>query len=179
MNPESNRGEGAVSPVIVEDLFLTESFLIKGRLSHKYHRLTKMLEDTARLFLQIEDATMVPLRGGRVIQTPSIHVNREEIIFAHELVDTAGDETQRHLASAEKPVKIRAFYNGAVQLELAGMIAPGAYEPNHNAGRWYFILQQPDIRGLDLDAHEDLGVLRTMDYCIVRKSKLAYIYDFS
>ena len=113
------------------------------------------------------------------IRTPSVHVNREQIIFAHELIDTAGDDTQRQMASSDKPIRIRAFYSGAVQIELAGKIAPHAYEPSHNAGRWYFIMGEPEIRGLNLNAQEELGVLRRLPYLIVRKSKLAYIYDFS
>ena len=168
-----------ILPPIVEDLFLTEAFLIKGRIARKYQRLTKMLEDSERTFLEIEDATMVSLRGGEVIRTPSVLVNRAEVIFAHELVDTAGDDGLRQLAEKEKPIKIRAFYSGSVQLELAGQIASSAYEPSHNAGRWYFIMKKPSIRGIDLENNEHLAVLKTLEYIIVRKSKLAYIYDFS
>jgi hypothetical protein len=163
-------------PTIVEDLFLTAAFLIKGRLANKYHRLTKVLEDSDRTFLQIEDATMVSLRGGEVIRTPSVLVNRDEIIFAHELVDTAGDYVQKQLASGEKLQRIRAFYSGTVQLELSGKIRPKAYEPT-DAGKWYFIMREPSVRGLSLD-HDELRVLKSLPYVIVRKKKLAYIYDF-
>ncbi len=175
--PESGGGTAAAS--IVEDLFLTEAFLIKGRIANKYHRLTKMLEDAERTFLRVVDATMVSLRGKEVIRAPSVYVNRSEIIFAHELVDTASDDRLRQLASNEKSVRIRAFYSGAVQLEFAGQIEPGAYEPTHNSGKWYFTMQAPTIRGLDLDANESLAVLKSLPYVILRKSKLAYIYDFS
>jgi hypothetical protein len=173
-NPEA---EGAKAPpTIVEDLFLTAAFLIKGRLANKYHRLTKMLEDSDRTFLQIEEATMVSLRGGEVIRTPSVLVNRDEIIFAHELVDTAGDYVQKQLATREKLQRIRAFYSGTVQLELSGKIRPKAYEPT-DAGKWYFIMREPSIRGLSLE-HDELRVLKSLPYVIVRKKKLAYIYDF-
>jgi hypothetical protein len=176
-DPQHSRGS-ALTP-IVEDLFLTDAFLIKGRIAHKYQRLTKMLEDAERTFIQIQDATMVSLRGAEVINAPRVLVNRSEIIVAHEFVDTASDESMRQLAHNEKPVRIRAFYSGAIQLELAGQIEPAAYEPSHNSGRWYFIMQKPVLRGLKLEANEQLAVLKSLPYAIVRKSKLAYIYDFS
>ena len=175
--PQPERGSALAG--IVEDLFVTESFLIKGRIAHKYQRLTNMLEDAERTFLAIEEATMVALRGTQVIRAPRVLVNRSEVIFAHELVDTASDGGMKRLAHTEKPTRIRAFYNGAVQLELAGQIQPGAYEPAHNSGRWYFIMESPVLRGLELDGNPELDVLKTLDYVIVRKSKLAYIYDFS
>ncbi len=175
--PEPDRAGANLA--MVEDLFLTDSFLIKGRIARKYHRLTKVLEDAERTFLQIEDATMLSLRGPEVIRTPSVLVNREEIIFAHELIDTASDDSLRRLAANDKPVRIRAFYNGAIQIELAGKIEAQAYEPTHGGRRWYFVMEEPKIRGLNLEANAELDILKALPYVIVRKDKLAYIYDFS
>lgn len=176
-DPKHSRG-GTLAP-IVEDLFLTDAFIIKGRIANKYQRLTKMLEDSERTFIEVQQATMVSLRGTEVINTPKVLINRSEIILAHEFVDRASDGSMRRLATNEKPTRIRAFYNGAVQLELAGQIEPKAYEPTHNSGRWYFIMQDPTIRGIDFESNEHLSVLKSLKYAIVRKSKLAYIYDFS
>lgn len=166
----------AASPVFVEDVFLTDAFLIKGRLRHKSKRLSNQLEDHRRSFLQIDAATMVALRGNEVIQTPTVMVNVKEVIFAHELLDVAGDDTLRRLAMPNKAVRIRAFFNGAVQFELAGNVEAGAYE-QEPSGRRYFIMQRPALRGLHLE-HPELGLLRQLDYAIVRKDKMAYVYDF-
>lgn len=177
MNQPEPKGS-STAPVFVEDLFLTDVFLIKGRLPNKSKRLTNMLEDYQRTFLQVQDATMVSLRTGEVIRTPTVMVNVGEVIFAHELVEIAGDETQRRLAgSSDKPTRIRAFYNGASQFELAGQIEPGAYESSPLTGRKYFILQKPLVRGLDL-GHPELALLKGLDYAIVRKDRMAYVYDF-
>lgn len=162
---------------MVEDLFLTDSFLIKGRFANKYHRLTKMLEDNGRQFICIEDAVMYALRSGEVVHTPSVLVNTCEIILAHELVDIAGDMTQRILADNEKSVHIRAFYSGAVQLELAGKVDKGAYEPSCGPGRRFFIMQEPVVRGLNLGKESHLDLLKGLSYAIIQKEKLAYIYD--
>lgn len=171
--------KGTPAPVFVEDLFLTDVFLIKGRLPNKSKRLTNVLEDWSRTFLPVHDATMVSLRSGEVIRTPTVMVNTGEVVFAHELVDIAGDETLRRLGSAgTKPTRIRAFYNGATQFELAGQIEPGAYESQPLTGRKYFILQKPLLRGLDL-SHPELQLLKGLEYAIVRKDRMAYVYDFS
>ena len=176
MNENPDDQGSTLAPTFVEDLFLTDSFLIKGRLQNKSRRLTNALEDHARAFLRISDATMVALRGVEVIRTPAVQVNIEEVIFAHELLDTAGDEVQRRLALPNKTVRIRTFYNGVVQFELAGVIEPGAYE-QQATGRKYFIMEQPRLRGLDLD-HPELQLLNRLDYAIVRREKMSYIYDF-
>ena len=165
--------------VIVEDLFLTDTFLIKGRLANKFQRLAKMLEDTDSGFLQVEDAAMISLRGTDVIHTPRVLINPKELILAHELVDIAGDSTFRQLADNEKPVRIRAFYNGVVQLELSGRIEEKAYLPQDRGGRNYFTMEKPVLRGLRFETNQDLEILKGLGYAIIRKDKLAYVYDFS
>ncbi len=166
--------------VIVEDLFLTDNFLVKGRMRNKYQRLTKVLEDASEGFLHVLDASMISLQGNRVIRTPSVQVNVEELVLAHELVDIAGDNILRTLAAGDhKPNHIRALYSGVVKFELSGRIEARAYQPAHNNGRRFFIMEEPVLRGLDLDSTPELAVLKRLSYVIVRKSKLAYIYDFS
>ncbi len=178
MNDRPESSGSTSTPVFVEDLFLTDVFLIKGRLSHKPRRLSNLLEEHARSFLQVVEATMVSLRSREVIRTPSLMVNTREILLAHELVDFAGDAVQRRLAAGDrKTTRVRAFYNGPVQFELAGRIEPGAYETSATQSRKYFIMEEPQFRGLDL-AHPDLALLASLDYAIVRRDRMAYVYDF-
>ncbi|MFM1871052.1 MAG: hypothetical protein RL398_474 [Planctomycetota bacterium] len=178
MNDNPFDRPSAMTPVIVEDLFLTDVFLIKGRMAKKSRRLSDVLEDYSRTFLHVADATMVSLRTRDVIRTPSLLINTGEILLAHELIELGGDEVQRRLATKkQRTSKIRAFYNGATQFELSGMIEPSAYEANASSQRRHFILEQPQFRGLDLK-HPEMSVLGSLDYAIVRRDRLAYIYDF-
>lgn len=178
MNEQPDPRGAAASPVFVEDLFLTDVFLIKGRLPNKTKRLSNLLEDYSRTFLPVHDATLVSLRNNEVIRTPSVMVNVGEVILAHELVEVAGDEAMRRLAGAgAKTSRIRAFYNGVVQFEIAGQIESGAYESQSVVSRKYFIMQKPSVRGLDLEQAE-LSLLKGLDYAIVRKDRMAYVYDF-
>jgi hypothetical protein len=179
MDERSSGGsEAKGATVFVEDLFLTDAFLIKGRVTKAGKRLTNVLEAYARTYLQIHDATMVSLRNGEQITTPSVMVNVREVILAHELVEMGGDEHLKRLALPNKTVHIRAFYNGAVQFELGGAVEPGAYESQHGGGRKYFIMQKPVLRGLNQEVRE-LALLRGLEYAIVRKDRVAYVYDFS
>jgi len=175
-NPNSN----VASPVFVEDLFLTDVFLIKGRLANKTKRLSNVLEDNHRQYLQVQDATLVALRNSEVIKTPKVMVNVDELILAHELFDCAGDAAMKSLSAgdSEKVNRIRAFYKGAIQFEVAGQIEPGAYEFNKVTGRQYFIMNEPVVRGLDLE-HPELKILSSIDYAILKKDRMAYVYDFS
>jgi hypothetical protein len=166
-------------PVFVEDLLLTDTFLVKGRVTPKSRRLRQVLEDHSGGFLALEDVTMVALVGNEVIHTPRVLVAAREVIAAHELVEIAGDDVQRKLAAPAKTSRIRAFYNGHVQLEFSGLVEPHAYEPAHNAGRGWFVMDEPRIRGLDLEGNRELAILKKLDYAIVRKDRLAYVYDFS
>ena len=84
----------------------------------------------------------------------------------------------RKLAQSNKSTRIRAFFNGPVQFELAGNVEPGGYEIKSTGNRKYFIIESPVLRGLNLD-NSELRVLRQLDYAIVRKEKMAYVYDFS
>jgi hypothetical protein len=177
MSPDPQSSGRAGTPTFVEDLFLTSVFLIKGRLPNKTKRLSNMLEDTARTFLAVHDATLVSLRSREVVRTPTVMVNVREVLLAHELLDVAGDETQRRLANnANKTSNIRAFYSGPTQFEIAGRIEPGDYE-SRPGGRKWFIMQEPVLRGLDL-ADPELALLGRLDYAILRRDQMAYVYDF-
>jgi hypothetical protein len=176
------KGDGAgagISAAMVEDVFLTDAFLIKGRLQGKYQRLARMLEDGDRQFLTVEDAVMVSLRSNDVVRTPRVQVNVREIILAHELVDMAGDTAYRNMAADDKNVRIRAFYSGHIQVEFAGRISPRGYEPARGQGRRFFVMQEPVIRGLDLESSDELKLLRSLPYAIIQKDRLSYLYDFS
>lgn len=178
MNEDPDPSSNVASPAIVEDLFLTDVFLIKGRLANKTKRLSNVLEDNLRSYLEVQDATLVSLRTNEVIKTPNVMVRVGDLILAHELVDVAGDEMLRRLSADDKSSRIRAFYNGSVQFEVGGQIEPGAYEANELRGRKYFTMSKPVVRGLDLDG-EHLKILKTLDYAILRKDRMAYVYDFS
>lgn len=179
--PGSSREDSATtSEPVVEDLLVTESFLIKGRVEGKFTRLAKTLEDNRRDFLIVSSATMIDLVHGEVISTPRVHVNTRELLFAHELVDAGGDFWQKNLtdeAHVER-VRIRTFFHGPVNLELAGRVRPMAYEAGMRE-KSYFVMDDCVVRGLDLEATPELAILSSLSYAIVHAARISYLYDFS
>lgn len=166
---------------VVEDVILTDAFLIKGRVEGKFSRLFKVLDDYSRDFLVVSSAVMVDLHRGDLIRTPRVHVNIGQILLAHELVDSAGDFFQKSLTGEsleDKSVRIRAFYNGGVSIEVAGRVRPGAYEAA-SVDRRFFVMEECSVRGLDPALSPELEIIQELPYAIVNRGQIAYLYDFS
>ena len=78
---------------IVSDLILTDAFLIKGQIENKYTRLSQVLDEYRKYFIKVRDATLIDLNTRDQIQTPLLHVNIDEILLAHELIDECRQRT--------------------------------------------------------------------------------------
>jgi len=165
---------------IVSDLFLTDAFLIKGRVENKYARLSQMLDEYRRYFLKVRDATLIDLGTRDRIETPLLHVNVDEILLAHEFLDSTTDPAIAQLVG-EQPTplrRVRVFYTGNLNVELAGDVRPGAYEVDDRSTRRFFVMNKPEVRGMELKGDRDLESLMKLDYAILNKTRLSYLYDF-
>ena len=164
---------------IVTDLFLTDSFLIKGEVEKKYARLSHMLDEYRKYFIRVRNATLVDLNTCDRIQTPLLHVNMDEILLAHEFLDSSTDTQQAALYRGQKYNKVRVFFTGHLNVEVGGEVRPGAYEVDDRATRRFFVMRNPVLRGFNTHEDDDLGLVKKLDYVIVNKTRLSYIYDFN
>lgn len=164
---------------IVSDLLLTDSFLIKGNIENKYTRLSQVLDETRRYFLKVRDATLVDLNSCERINTPLLHVNVDEILLAHEFLDSGGDPTQRDLAKNQSLHRVRVFYTGTLNVELGGEVRPGSYEADDRTSRRFFTMRNPVLRGFQDKGDQDLKLLNKLPYAILNKLRLSYVYDFN
>jgi hypothetical protein len=164
---------------LVSDLLLTDSFLIKGVVEDKYTRLSQVLDEHRKFFLKVRDATLIDLKTRERIQTPLLHVNVDEILLAHEILDESGDQYLRALSKDDELHKVRVFYTGAQNFEVAGMVRPGCYEATDRTTRRFFVVREPVMRGLKTEGDEDLGLLEGLSYAILNKPRLSYLYDFN
>lgn len=164
---------------IVSDLLLTDSFLIKGSIENKYTRLSQVLDEHRRYFLKVRDATLVDLNSCERIQTPLLHVNVDEILLAHEFLDSGGDQHLRELARDNNLHRVRVFYTGSLNVEFAGEVRPGCYEADDRSTRRFFVMRSPVMRGFNERGDEDLKLLTKLPYAILNKLRLSYIYDFN
>ena len=165
---------------IVSDLLLTDAFLIKGLVENKYTRLSQLLDEYRKYFIKVRDATLIDLNSRDRIQTPLLHVNLDEVLLAHELIETAGDPHAARLASdGFHYERVRAFYTGNLNVEIAGDVRPGCYEADDRSTRRFFVMQKPKVRGMKLDGDKDLELLKALPYAILNKTRLSYVYDFN
>ena len=170
-----------MTTTLVSDLFLTDSFLIKGNVENKYTRLSKLMDEHRKYFLKVRDCTLIDLGSADRIHTPLLHMNVDEVIMAHEFLDEAGDGARGALAKDqhEDLQKVRIFYTGNLNIELAGYLRPGAYEVDDHATRRFFVLRDPQLRGYNDRGDSDLKLLNGLSYAILNKVRLSYIYDFN
>jgi hypothetical protein len=164
---------------LVSDMFLTDSFLIKGNVENKYTRLSQILDEHRKYFLRVRDATLIDLVSRERITTPLLHVNVDEILLAHEFIDGAGDLKRAELAVDQALHRVRVFYTGTLNAELAGEVRPGAYEADDRITRRFFIMRDPKVRGFNMSGDQDLELLENLPYAILNKERLSYIYDFN
>ena len=165
---------------IVSDLFLTDSFLIKGQVENKYTRLSQLLDEYRKFHLKIRNATLVDLGTQDRIQTPLLHINVDEIILAHEFLDNAGDPLAAQLADdSDNDHRVRVFYTGNLNVEISGNVRPNSYEAGDRATRRFFVMKEPEVRGLNFRGDQDLKLLKDLPYAILNKSRVSYIYDFN
>jgi len=164
---------------IVSDLFLTDSFLIKGEVDRKYDRLSQMLDEYRKYFLKVRNATLVDLNTCDRITTPLLHMNMDEILLAHEFLDSAADHQAAEVYRNVNFNKVRAFFTGHLNVEVGGEVRPGSYEVDDRATRRFFVMRNPQLRGFNARGDDDLGQLTSLPYVIVNKTRLSYIYDFN
>jgi hypothetical protein len=164
---------------IVSDLLLTDSFLIKGNIENKYTRLSQVMDEHRKYFLKVRDATLVDLNSCERIQTPLLHVNVDEILLAHEFLDSGGDQHMAELARDQRLHRVRVFYTGSLNVEFAGEVRPGCYEADDRSSRRFFVMRSPVIRGFNERGDPDLKLLTKLPYAILNKLRLSYIYDFN
>ncbi len=164
---------------IVSDMFLTDSFLIKGEVENKYTRLQNLLDEHRRYFIKVKNATLVDLNTCDRITTPVLHINMDEILLAHEFLDTASDPRQAELFRLQKFHKVRVFFTGHLNLEVGGEVRPGSYEVDDRSTRRFFAMRAPALRGFNAREDPDLNLITKLSYVIVNKTRLSYIYDFN
>ena len=127
----------------------------------------------------MREATLIDLNSRDRINTPLLHVNVDEILLAHELLATAGDPHAAALADEARVQRVRAFYTGNLNVEIAGEVRPNCYEADDRSTRRFFVMKNPEVRGMKLKGDRDLELLTGLSYAILNKTRLSYVYDFN
>lgn len=157
---------------IVEDLLVTESLLVRGRVEGKTQRLSALLKHYTHLFLPVREAHVVDMRTSQSRRVERLLLNLRDLLFAHEFLDLAGDQAWTNMAKGRDRVVVRAVTRGALAFELTGLVggqvfgAAGDTEP-------FLVMEQPTITARGLEVHDEFKVLKTLPYVILRRDALA------
>lgn len=164
----------------VKDLFLTESFLVKGHVKTGGRRLSNWLNNQNLPFLEVHDATLIGVQQGDRIVTARAMVRMSEILVAHELIDSAGDEQLARLADAESDrTLVNLYFAGRLPIEVSGKMLRRAYNRRDLGDQEFLVVKDPSIEGLAGKKAREFSVLKRAPYLIVNRERLAYVFDYS
>jgi hypothetical protein len=164
----------------VKDLFLTESFLVKGHVKTGNKRLTTWLNTVDQPFIEVHDATLIGVTQGDRIVTARAMVHRREILLAHELIDAAGDNMLKRMAGGTgERALVNLYFGGRLPIEVSGKMLKRAYNRKDLGDQPFIVVTEPSIEGLGGKKAREFGVLSKAPYLIVHRDRVAYVFDYS
>jgi hypothetical protein len=164
----------------VKDMFLTESFLVKGLVRNGAKRLSTFLNSSTAPFIEVHDATLIGVTQGDRIVTARAMIHRNEILLAHELIEAAGDATLKSLAaSADDRTLVNLYFSGRLPIEVSGKMLKRAYNRKDLGEQKFLVVTEPSIEGLGGKKAREFSVLTRAPYLIVNRDRIAYVFDYT
>ncbi len=164
----------------VKDLFLTESFLVKGHVNTGGRRLTTFLNNMDRKFLEVHDATLVGVTQGDRIVTARAMINVDEILLANELIESAGDESLRQLSDTDGDrALVNLYFSGRLPIEVSGKMLKRAYDRADLGNQDFLVVTETSVEGLSNGKSREFSLIKRAPYLIVNRMRLAYVFDYS
>lgn len=163
---------------IVNHLFLTQRFLVKGNVRTGDLRLSSFLNSVRRPWLAIEGATLIDLRNPDRIYSKAVTLRLDDVIFAHEFLDLAGDPLRKSLALPEKNGfrMLSLYFRAPCRLEMLGRARHDAVEAG--PGDDFFVVMEPLLRGFDEKDPAELQALKNMTYAIVNRRQAHCYFQY-
>ncbi len=164
----------------VKDLFLTESFLVKGLVKNGGKRLSTYLNSITAPFIEVHDATLIGVTQGDRIVTARAMIHRDEILLAHELIEAAGDQTLKTLSEAQdERTLVNLYFSGRLPLEVSGKMLKRAYNRKDLGDQRFLVVTDPSIEGLGGKKAREFSVLTRAKYLIANRDRIAYVFDYT
>ncbi len=161
--------------VVYKDLFLTERYFIKGTVYPINGRLSNYLDRLTRRFIRIQDALIIDLEDGTHTSVPSMQLNADEILFAHELVESGGDVFRKHERPEFDLDHIKVVLNGAQSVTLLGKVRPESVDSSAFSQR-FSVLLDPQMENLPEALRCEVDLLGSLNYLIINKQRIGYLF---
>src|SRR5262249_39502809 len=132
---------------IVNHLFVTQRFLLKGNVRTGDLRLSSFLNSLRRPWLTLENATLVEFDRPDRVAAKQFSLRLSDVLFAHEYLDLAGDPLRKSLAPSEQDFRtFLLHFRAPCRLEMLGKIRREALESGK--GDEFLVSLDPQLRGL-------------------------------
>jgi hypothetical protein len=163
---------------IVNHLFLTQRFLVKGNVRTGDLRLSSFLNSVRRPWLSIENATLIDLRLPDRVFAKTTTLRLADVILAHEFLDLAGDPLRRSLAVQEQNDfrMLSIYFRAPCRLEMLGRARHDAVDAG--TGDEFFVVMEPLLRGFDDKDAADVQALKNMNYAIVNRRQVHCFFQY-
>jgi hypothetical protein len=163
---------------IVNHLFLTQRFLVKGNVRTGDLRLSSFLNSVRRPWLAIENATLIDLRQPDRVFAKTTTLRLEDVVLAHEFLDLAGDPLRKSLAVQEQNEfrMLSVYFRSPCRLELLGRARHDAVDAG--TGDEFFVVMEPLLRGFDDKDATDVQALKNMNYAIVNRRQVHCFFQY-
>jgi len=160
---------------VYKDVFLAERFFIKGNVHPINGRLSNFLDHNKRPFVVGQNAVIIDLEDGSQTPVPSVLLNKDEILFAHELIESGGDVFRKHHSPDFDLDYVKMILKGPQGVILRGKIRP-EFLNNDTFNHRFIVLTQPRMDDLHEALQGEIDLLGSLNYLIVNKDKIGYIF---
>ena len=163
---------------IVNHLFLTARFFVKGTVRTGDLRLSSFLNSVRRPLLQIDSVTFVDFDLGDRIVARRASLRLSDVLLAFEFLDLAGDPLRKRLSQPEEQEfkMVSAYFRSPSKIEVLGRVRRN--ELDATPGEDFFVLREPLLRGLGEKATPELESLKNLPYAIVNRSQLHCFFEY-
>jgi len=167
-----------MEPAIVNHLFLTPRFFVKGTVRTGDLRLSSFLNAARRPLLQLESVTFVDVDLGDRIVASRATLRLADVLLAYEFLDLAGDPLRKRLAEPELQEfrMVSAYFRAPARLELLGRVRRESLEAT--PGDDFFVMMEPMVRGLADRTAPGFEALRNLPYAIVNRSQIHCFFEY-
>jgi hypothetical protein len=167
-----------VEPGIVNHLFLTTQYLVKGEIKSGGKRLSDFLQHFGRPFVPVHNATLYRLDSADQIVTTAAWLRLSDVILAYEFLDLAGDTYRRTIGEhSDQEFQMAGIQARLLpQLEVVGKVRAEALRNPETDG--FFIMRNPVVRGIHRDG-TDFDHLGRLPYAIVHWAQVHCIFPYT
>ncbi len=163
---------------IVNHLFVTPRFVVKGTVRSGELRLSSYLNAQRRPWLTIDHVTFSDFSGREKVTARRAQLRLADVLFAHEFLDLAGDPVRKKLAQTEARDyrMVSHGFRAPSRLELVGRVRRDLLDPASNDD--FFVAMEPLLRGFEGSDAAELEPIKNLSYAIVARSQLHAFFEY-